>query len=61
MIDIFPSSKNIIKLPFLLCGHMYISDSSVGKESACDAGDPGLIPGLGRSSVEGTGSPLQYS
>ena len=36
-------------------------DSSVGKESACDAGDPGLIPGLGRSSVEGTGSPLQYS
>ena len=61
MIDIFPSSKNIIKLPFLLCGHMYISDSSVGKESACNAGDPGLIPGLGRSSVEGTGSPLQYS
>ena len=29
-------------------------DSSVGKESACNAGDPGLIPGLGRSTEEGT-------
>ena len=35
--------------------------SSVGKESACNAGDPGSIPGLGRSSREGIGSPLQYS
>ena len=31
------------------------------KESACNAGDPGLIPGLGRSSGEGNGNPLQYS
>ena len=30
------------------------------KESACNAGDPGLIPGLGRSSGEGNGNPLQY-
>ena len=30
-------------------------DSSVGKESACNAGDPGLIPGLGRSPGEGIG------
>ena len=36
-------------------------DSSVGKESACNAGDLGLIPGLGRSSGEGIGYPLQYS
>ena len=36
-------------------------DSSVGKESACNAGDPSLIPGWGRSAVEGIGSPLQYS
>ena len=36
-------------------------DSPVGKESACDAGDPGLIPGLGRSAGEGMGYPLQYS
>ena len=35
--------------------------SSVGKESACNAGDPSLIPGLGRSAGEGIGYPLQYS
>ena len=34
------------------------SDSKV---SACSAGDPGLIPGSGRSPGEGNGSPLQYS
>ena len=36
-------------------------DSSAGKESACNAGDPGLIPGLGRSAGEGKGYPLQCS
>ena len=36
-------------------------DSSVGKESACNAEDPGLIPGSGRSAGEGIGYPLQYS
>ena len=36
-------------------------DSSVGKESACNAGDPGSIPGLGRSAGEGIGYPFQYS
>ena len=35
--------------------------SSVGKESACNVGDLGLIPGLGRSPVEGKGYPHQYS
>ena len=35
--------------------------SSVGKESTCDAGDPGSTPGSGRSPGEGTGYPLQYS
>ena len=34
-------------------------DSSVGKESACDPGDPGSIPGSGRSAGEGIGYPLQ--
>ena len=34
---------------------------SDGKESACDEGDPGLIPGLGRSPGGGYGNPLQYS
>ena len=36
-------------------------DSSDGKESACNAGDPGLIPGLARSPGERNGNPLQYS
>ena len=40
---------------------MGFPDSSVGKESTCNAGDPGLIPGLGRSAGEGIGYPLQYS
>ena len=34
---------------------------SAGKKSACNAGDPGSIPGLGRSPGEGVGYPLQYS
>ena len=34
---------------------------SEGKESACNAGDPGSIPGLGRSLGGGLGNPLQYS
>ena len=34
---------------------------SDGKASVCNAGDLGLIPGLGRSPREGNGSPLQYS
>ena len=32
-----------------------------GKESACDEGDPGLMPGLGRSPGEGNGNALRYS
>ena len=36
-------------------------DGSVGKESTCNAGDPGSIPGSGRSAGEGIGYPLQYS
>ena len=34
---------------------------SDGKTSACNAGDPGLIPGSGRSPGEGNGNPLQHS
>ena len=36
-------------------------DGSDDKESACNAGDPGLIPGSGRSLEGGNGNPLQYS
>ena len=35
--------------------------NSAGKESTCNAGDPGLIPGRGRSPGEGIGYPFQYS
>ena len=40
---------------------MGFPDSSVSKVSACNAGDPGLIPGSERSPGEGNGNPLQYS
>ena len=39
----------------------YILDGSAGKESTCNAGDTGLIPGSGRSPGEEYGNPLQYS
>ena len=41
--------------------HFALLGGSVGKETACNAGDPGLILGSGRSSREGNGNPLQYS
>ena len=44
--------------PYLRYGFL---DSSIGKESSCNAGDLGSIPGLGRSAGEGTDYPLQYS
>ena len=40
---------------------LYFLDSSVSKESTCNAGDPGLIPGSGISAEEGIGYPLQDS
>ena len=46
------------KLIFKLLGY---PDSSLGKESASNAGDPSSIPGSGRSPGEGIGYPLQYS
>ena len=43
------------------CSGQGFPDSSVGKESACNAGDPGSIPGSRRSPEEGIGYPFQYS
>ena len=40
---------------------MGLPGGSDGKESACNVGDPGSIPGSGRSPGEGNGNPLQYS
>ena len=42
-------------------GLTWCSDDKKKKASACNAGDPGSIPGLGRSPGEGNGNPLQYS
>ena len=39
---------------------MCFPGSLVGKESTCNAGDPGSIPGVGRYAGEGIGCPLQY-
>ena len=47
------------KLPTPVC--LGFPRGSASKESACDAGDLGSIPGLGRSPGEGKGYPLQYS
>ena len=46
---------------FTYTNQLGFPDSSVGKESTCNAGDPVLIPGLGRSPGEGKGYPLQYA
>ena len=45
----------------LLTCHKGFPGSSAGKESACNAGDPSSIPGLGRSPGEGTDCPLHSS
>ena len=49
---------------FFIDGHfpnLGFPSSSAGKKSACNTGDPGSIPGSGRSPREGMGYPLQYS
>ena len=58
----------IVFLPLCVCVYYFpfilsvgFPCGSAGKESACNVGDLGLIPGLGRSPGEGNGYPLQYS
>jgi len=53
----FPISKARVRA----MSSVNLADSSVGKKSACNAGDPGLIPGSRRSPGEGKGYPLQCS
>lgn len=53
-----PSDMSVIKPS---SGKWGFPDGSEGKEFACDAGDTGLVPELGRSSTEGSGYPFQYS
>ena len=69
-LSISVSSTSILVLPPCATLHSYFLShfltlgfpcGSAGKESACNEGDPGLIPGLGRSPGEGKGYPLQCS
>ena len=53
LIEIIYLEANTVEMGF--------PDSSVGKESSCNAGDPSSIPGSGRSVGKGIGYPLQYS
>ena len=53
------SQRNSLLFFHSLCGHLGFPGSSNSKECTCNAGDPGLIPGLGRSPGEGNGNPLQ--
>ena len=48
-------------IPFGAMKGTVLPDSSIGKESACNVGDPSSIPGMGRSTGEGIGYLLQYS
>ena len=70
--SIFPFSTFRINYTFTVCRaseataysgsySLGLPGGSDGKECACNAGDLGLIPGLGRSPGEGKGYPLQYS
>ena len=56
-----PWKYEIISKLLLYKGLRGFPGSSADQESACNAGDPGLIPGSGRSPGEGKGYPLQYS
>ena len=56
----FPS-PGYTQYPKLLLSIYLFPGSSAGKESSCNAGDPGSIPGSGRSPREGMGYPFQYS
>ena len=67
--NLTPSKIFMCSLLFFMVGTFNMSStllvhfphSSVGKESTCNAGDPSLIPGLGRSTGEGISYPFQYS
>ena len=55
-----PRDRTHLSWSSALAGGLF-PGGSAGKESACNAGDMGLVPGLGRSPGEGKGYPLQYS
>ena len=58
MLNLSQKREDLLLVSIFLKGFPGGSDR---KESACNEGDPGLIPGSGRSPGEGNGNPLQYS
>ena len=60
-LNLFFSKCEIVTFYILTATSLGFPGCSDGKESASNAGDPSSIPGLGRSSGEGNGYPLQYS
>ena len=50
--------ENMLRFPESIKAWFMVPSSSVGRESVCNAGDPGSIPGLGRSPGEGIDYPL---
>ena len=64
LIVFIESVSELYSVPFICFANIILYwgflGSSVGKESACKAGDPGSVPGLGRSPGEGHGNPLQH-
>ena len=63
LVDLYPTQHLVLSdsLTFNSQAIVEFPDSSVGKEPTCNSGDPGSIPGSGRSPGEGIGYPLQYS
>ena len=63
-LHVTPDSLTVVSkqmVPKISSSLVLSSGGSDDKESACNAGDPGLIPGSGRFPGEGNGYPLQYS
>ena len=60
-VDEYNKYISCTRISVLLLVLLGFPDSSDGKASTYNVGDPGLIPGLGRSPGEGNGNPLQYS
>ena len=61
MFDLNFISSNITFCLFVVFSSFFFPHGSISKEYACNAGDPGSIPGSGRSFGEGNGYPFQYS
>ena len=61
MLDTWFGAACLSWIIFFFFNSVSLPGGSDGKESVCNARDPVLIPGLGRSPGEGNGSPLQYS